>query len=253
MAEENMSEIQAAEGRRLGRPPKDESEKRIPLSLRIKYDLRSALVLAAKEENRSLTQLSEFALENFLEARKHGHAAGKDASPTAAPPSAGKQLHFLARQNQSLEDLRDIADALAFAFGSQTAALMLAIGCLTKDVIDVRAFKNQRIERTWLSNPCAVGEVSEAVTALLQLIGPDEHPALFAAIRQIKWGQPETNPVSDKQLSAACLVNDMAFNSGAERWAPVIRDRVGEAVLARIRQRFPEKEPAPDGTEAQNG
>ena len=48
----------AGNGKRTGRPPKDESERRVPLSLRINPDLRSALEAAAKEESRSLTQLA---------------------------------------------------------------------------------------------------------------------------------------------------------------------------------------------------
>jgi hypothetical protein len=219
-----VSDTYAAEGRRPGRPPKDESEKLVSLSLRIAPDLRNELDAAAKDENRSVTQLSKFALAAFLEARKR------------PPPAAEEEHERPARLGRSpLKNQRHLLDILGRAFGRDVAALMLAIGCLVNE--------DKNVARAWLVDPQVFGEVTNSIIALLQLIGPDEHPALFAAIRQALWDLPTTEPEPNAaSLAAAMLAGDLAFEWGVtdERWAPVIRSWFGEAVLARIRRRLPE-------------
>jgi predicted HicB family RNase H-like nuclease len=234
--EKNVSDTYAAEGRRPGRPPKDENEKRVPLSLRITPDLRSALEAAAKDENRSLTQLSEFALASFLEARKHG-GASKDVSPAAAPPSVEKQ-GAAARMVRLNHHQRDPIDVFGRAFGRDVTALMLLIGLLVKYNLYHSKYKNAEPR---LTDPEVLVEVTESVITLLRLIGPEEQPELFGTISNLLWrGEPLAAPWG--QWGVAMVAGELAFDFGwweyLDPWGPVIRDWLGEAVIARIRQRL---------------
>jgi len=230
-----VSDTHAAEGRRPGRPPKDENEKRVPLSLRITPDLRSALEAAAKGDNRSLTQLSEFALASFLEARKHGHPS-KDVSPAAPSPSTEKDHDRPARLERPLKHhhQRDPIDVFGRAFGRQLTAVMVLATYVAKEVL-----YDKKVERTWLDKPQDFRETTEAINALLRLISPHEDPALFARMRVALWGSSEAHPSAE--LDAALIVGDLVFEWGVrdfEPWRSFIRDGLGEDVVARIRQRL---------------
>jgi hypothetical protein len=229
-----VSDVKAGNnGKRTGRPPKDEKERRVSLSLRVRPDVKNALDAAARVENRSVTQLSELAIASFLDARKHGHAS---------PSSAGKEhKHEPARLEQrSLKRRRDPIDVLGRVFGRDVTALLLLIGYLVKDVL---YYEDKNIKGTWLTDPGVFERITNSIIALLQLVGPEEHAALFAGIRKCFWGENSAKRPWD-QLDVACVAGAIAFydtyndNTGYEPWIPVIRDWLGHATVARIEQRI---------------
>jgi hypothetical protein len=213
-------------GKRIGRPPKDENERRVPLSLRIVPELRNELEAAAEEENRSLTQLSEFALARFLDARKLGDALLAEAHSRPARPG------------RSLKHRRGPVDMLGRAFGREVTGLLLLIGCLVKEILYDSECK--KIEGAGLADPEVSRRVSDLTAALLRLVGPDEDPALVARIRQSFWHIGPT----DALHPVAEVAMELAYDEGdCQPWAPIIRDLLGEAVVARIRRRLPGDEP----------
>ncbi|MGC1886658.1 MAG: hypothetical protein WA709_11275, partial [Stellaceae bacterium] len=118
------------------------------------------------------------------------------------------------------------------AFGRDVTALMAAIGCMAKEEIYYSEHKNLE---------AAFGRVTATIIAFLQLIGPDELPARFTGLRERYWG-PEPGTLPDDQLSAAIVAFEVAFPEynirEHEPWSSVIRDWLGEAAIARIRQRL---------------
>jgi hypothetical protein len=236
---DTVSDVDVAQGKRTGRPPKDESEKRVPLSLRIHPHLRNELEAAAKEENRSLTQLSQFALTSFLEARKLGHA-GQEGSWASSLPSTPEKPD--ARPARPARLLKQPIDAFGRAFGRDQTALMLAIGCLVKGIVYWGSKGRNIVQTEWWSDPQIFREVTKSISTLLQLFGPDEHPAMVAGVGKALWG-PESEKAPEDCLNVACLAMEIALpeyelTEWTEAWGPVIRDWLGEAVIARIRQRI---------------
>jgi hypothetical protein len=142
-----VPDVNAGKGKRTGRPPKDDSEKRVSLSLRISPETRTELDVAAKEENRSLTQLSEFALKSFLEARRRGDStkAVAAAPPSAAPQSVGRQRSADTDQF-SLQRLLAILEA---GFGPQIAGVLCLQGyAMLAAELDSIAWSRDIDERT---------------------------------------------------------------------------------------------------------
>lgn len=222
----------AGNGKRTGRPPKDESERRVPLSLRINPDLRSALEAAAKEESRSLTQLSEFALTSFLEARKGGDIS-RGETPTETLEN---------RPARPARWPRRPIDIFARAFGRGPTALMLMISCLVKGIVYWHRIDETTVQTSWWSDPEIFRELTESITTLLQFIGPDEHLAVIAGVRQALWG-PESEKVPEDSLDVASIAMEIALpeyelTEWVGAWGSIIRDWLGHAVVARIRQRL---------------
>lgn len=246
-----MSDANAGNGKRTGRPPKDENERRVPLSLRIDPELRKALEAAAKDENRSLTQLSEFALADFLEARKAGRSlrdASAPVSPAAPALGPGRRCSSEAVQFS----LQRALAMLEAGFGRQIAVLACSQAyamliaeldsiAWSRDVTErsqqfpgVRGHEGSALrqrqmtalwdflhqsspahgaEQPWLSDdPYVFGQVANAARHVLETLAPEGDPS------------PPKSPRGVNRAEAVAIMKDLGENAASFAMDQLISD-----------------------------
>jgi len=104
------------------------------------------------------------------------------------------------RLERSLDEEHHLADLLEFGFGRQIAGLMLAIGCVMKEVGSTRPTQRQRDE---LSNPRVFRALVEAINKWLETIDPATQLREEAELRRILDEGP---PDADTSLLIAAVV-----------------------------------------------
>ena len=188
-----------------------ESVKRHALGLRTTKALKDALLRASEQSGRSLAQEIELRLERSLDSQHH------------------------------------LAEVLELGFGRQVAGIMLAMGYVMKTVL----FADQTVRQPdgWLSSPRAFSEVAQSINALLQVIDPDVHPSVLAGLREIlETGRP------DPKVEALNVAEAIGFpnlkiddlETVDIPLAAVIRSWLGDAVIARLKDRLGESPAPPD-------
>jgi hypothetical protein len=168
-----VPDLNIGKAKRTGRPRKVEGDKRVPLSLRINPDLRNELEAAAREENRSLTQISEFALAAFLEARRKGT---KEIAVSPSPPTEqwripdGDTVEI--PYDPWIGNVASLAAAVFQSqFGRQGVTLLLFIAYAIQRVVEI-ATDERDTEAEWLSNPFVFHHVKAAIQFLLETLDP---------------------------------------------------------------------------------
>jgi predicted transcriptional regulator len=140
------------------------------------------------------------------------------------------------RLELSLDHERHLFSALELGFGRQAAGLMLALGCV------IQAGQRAMYVRP-LSDPEAFREIVDAINLLLQAIDPDDaHPAAWATLKgAIHAGE---SPRSDAEFWASIMVEGIAdpTHDDDEPLIPIIRNWLGEAVAARLKDRLAQEE-----------
>ena len=188
--------------RKRGRPTlPDEKAKRAVFNTRLRAELKTALEAAAKRQGRSLSEEVEFRLERGLDRE------------------------------------RNLAEALELGFGRQVAGLMLAIGYTIKLTIPESPSRRPG-QLSWLSDPEAFREVTEAIDLLLGTIAPDGDPGSWAAVRKAIYS-PQS--VSEGPFSTGIIAAHIALPETAEDYIPlaqIIHDWLGAAVIARLADRL---------------
>jgi hypothetical protein len=189
-----------AESKRRGRPPLEpENAKRASFNTRLRPAVKLALGAAAKKEGRSLSEEIEFRLE------------------------------------RSLEEERQLTDALEHVFGRQVAGLTLAIGCVTKEALPGRR------RGSWLSDRKTFRLAVKSINLWLQAIDPASHPTVLSGLRR---ALDDTSYKSSYPEMAAGIVarglaetdEEMEFDFGP--WVSTIQRCLGSEVIARLRARF---------------
>jgi predicted transcriptional regulator len=135
------------------------------------------------------------------------------------------------RLEQTFHEERHLVDALEMVFGRQEGGLMLAIGNLMKEV---------RLPYPPFENPEAFDSTIEAVNLLLETIAPNGKPAVWARLQEAFEGEDDANYA---ELCAAMVLGAIADPAQEEvaelgPLIPVIRDWLGEDLIARLRQRL---------------
>jgi hypothetical protein len=207
--------------RQTGRPPlPPESIKSEAIGLRVTPQLKELLVKASAASNRSIASEAE--------------------------------TRILA--SFAAEGGRELPDVLEAEFGTEGAALMLAIGIVIEHWRTFRAYSNEQ-GRRWMSNPRLFGRVAEGIRTLLQTMDPSTDPAVLESFRTISGlddGQivdlARDDPKIDAQSRALIFVDEIGFldlgiGIGPGPWAERIRHWLGDAALKRLRDRMP---PAPE-------
>jgi TraY domain len=191
--------------RKQGRPTlPDEKAKRAVFNTRLRAELKTALEAAAKRQGRSLSEEVEFRLEQGLDRERH------------------------------------LVEALELGFGRQVAGLMLAIGYTIKQTIPESPPRRPG-QLSWLSDPEAFGEVTEAITLLLGAIAPDGDPAAWAALRNAIHDSASPEFDSNGPFSTAVIAAHIALPETADDYIPlaqIIHDWLGAAVIARLADRL---------------
>jgi hypothetical protein len=152
------------------------------------------------------------------------------------------------RLERSLDGQHHLAEVLELGFGRQVAGIMLAMGYVMKEVL----FADQTVRQPdgWLSSPRAFSEVAQSLNALLQVIDPDVHPPVLAELKEIF----ETGEPTDlAKLEALTVAEAIAFPDAKVDLevldiplAAVIRSWLGDAVIARLKDRLGESPAPPD-------
>jgi hypothetical protein len=142
------------------------------------------------------------------------------------------------RLELSLDHERHLVGALELGFGRQTAGLMLAIGYV------IQAGRRPEYAQP-LSDPEAFCEIVAAITLLLQAIDPDHvNPAAWATLKGAIHDGDELN--SDAEIEASVVVEGIVEPTRDTEEAlpliPLIRNWLGEAVVARLRDRLTQQE-----------
>jgi hypothetical protein len=151
------------------------------------------------------------------------------------------------RLERSLDDQRHLAEVLELGFGRQVAGIMLTMGYVMKEVL----FADDTVRQPdgWLSSPRAFSEVTQSINALLQVIDPDVSPSVLAELREIlETGRP------DAKLGALNVAEAIGFpnlkiddlETVDIPLAAVIRSWLGDAVIARLKDRLGESPAPPD-------
>ena len=137
------------------------------------------------------------------------------------------------RLEQTVDQERSLVDALELGFGRQVAAVMLTIGYVIKGMQPDR----RPGDIGWLSDPEVFREIIDSINLLLQAIDPHPHPAAWAALRR-SWNHADQG---DPALYASVMARTIADPDYADDFTPlipVIRSWIGEAVVARLRDRL---------------
>src|SRR6516162_1316632 len=189
-----------AEGKRRGRPPLDpQKAKRASFNTRLRPALKVALEAAAEKQGRSLSEEIESRLE------------------------------------RSLEEERQLTDALELVFGRQVAGLILAIGCAVKEALP------RRRRSDWLSDRKMFRLAADTINFLLQAVDPASHPTVLARLRRAlddtsyEWSYPEMG-AGIVARGLAETDEEMEFDLGP--WVSIIQRWLGSGVIARLGARF---------------
>jgi hypothetical protein len=137
------------------------------------------------------------------------------------------------RLEQSADQERSLVDALELGFGRQVAAVMLAIGYVIKGVQPDR----RPGDIGWLSDPEVFREIIDSINLLLQAIDPHPHPAAWAVLRRSLSHVDQ----GDAALYASVVAQTIANPDFADHLTPlmpIIRSWIGEAAVARLRDRL---------------
>ena len=219
-------------GRRTARAPEPV---RVPISFRVTPAFKAELDRTAAQSGRSLAQEVELRLDRSLEAQ-----------------------HWL-------------RETLEFAFGRQAAALMLAIGCAVKGTAELAMMLERPRPASWLSNAFAFGQVTIGINRLLQLIKPDgnaselppglarfldsdadtkEKAMLEHFVRLAGgWGETVAEDIAAAPEPDGENVDVVVVDIVLGPWGPVIRDWLGDAAVAHLRDRLrnssPDRDPSP--------
>jgi hypothetical protein len=185
------------------------------------------------EENRSLTQLSEFALAAFLDTRRRGDGT-ENIAASPSPAEARKVLTI--PQDPQLGDMLSLAGAvLQSQFGAQGTALLLLIAFALSHIL-ATATDEHEDDPAWLSNPFVFHHVKGAIQFLLETIEPEMDPA--SPPGSLKHGLLR-NGVDVGYVVASFV----AHSDGAEigklfgSFGEKILDGLGDPELARLRSR----------------
>jgi hypothetical protein len=142
-----------------------------------------------------------------------------------------------------------LAEVLELGFGRQVAGIMLAIGYVMKEVL----FADDTVKQPdgWLSSPRAFSEVAQSINALLQVIDPDAHPPVLAELREfLERGDPTDDVAKLEALTVAEAIAFPDLKVDLEMLdiplAAVIRSWLGDAVIARLKDRLGESPAPPD-------
>jgi hypothetical protein len=186
-----------------GRPALSaESVKRHALGIRTTKALKDALLRASEESGRSLAQEIELRLERSIDNQKH------------------------------------LAEVLELVFGRQVAGIMLAIGYVMKEVL----FADPALKQPdgWLSNSRAFGEVAQSITALLQVTDPDVNLPRLAELRKVFDTGDSTSELLALTVAEAIAFPDVQVDLEIIEipWAAVIRSWLGDAAIARLKERL---------------
>jgi hypothetical protein len=169
------------------------------MSFRVTPEFKATLDQAAKESGRSLAQEIELRLE------------------------------------RSLDEERHLTDALELWFGRQVAGLMLAIGCLIKEVPPVR----RPGDIGWLSNPEVFRTIVESINLLLQVVDPNPHPAAWATLRRsLNQDDQGHAALCASSLAQSIAVPDLEGSTEFFPLGSIIHRWLGEAAAARLKDRL---------------
>jgi hypothetical protein len=131
-----------------------------------------------------------------------------------------------------------LAEVLELVFGRQVAGIMLAIGYVMKEVL----FANTALKQPdgWLSSSPAFGEVTQSITALLQVIDPDVDPPRLAELREIFDAGDSAPEVQALTVAEAIAFPEVQVDLEIIDipWAAVIRSWLGDAAIARLKERL---------------
>jgi hypothetical protein len=212
---------QASPGRRRGRPPKPDAErKRRILAMRMRDATMATLTQRAAANGRSLSEEAEARIEHSLH--------------------AGDMLE----------------QALDLALGRPGAGLILAIVHVVRDVARGAAFvtTNRHGGDDWVNSPYAFEQVSRAIAAMLEALRPegdvtpplppDWTPGSETAKKLRTWGD-----YGAQQILAAVVGRTENFRPRAGdfvheqddpsmQWVLPVRERLGPAVIGRIKKRI---------------
>ena len=140
------------------------------------------------------------------------------------------------RLERSLDEEHHLADLLEFGFGRQIAGLMLAIGCVMKEVGSTRPTQRQRDE---LSNPRVFRALVEAINKWLETIDPATQLKGEAELRRILDEGPadeNDDALHITAIVAAGLIEPEEIGIDLGPLASTIRDWLGAGVIARLRE-----------------
>jgi hypothetical protein len=158
------------------------------------------------------------------------------------------------RLEQSLEGERRLAETLELLFNRRTAALMLAIGYAIDGAASSATIGAEEPRPGWWSNAFVFKQVIASVNGLLQLIGPDGDSSKLPVMVAELFGDSQIKKVletlasSSGALVAQVIARDILPEEDGTLtvidtlgpWGPVIRDWLGENLIARLRNRLPE-------------
>jgi hypothetical protein len=137
------------------------------------------------------------------------------------------------RLEQTVDQERSLVGVLELGFGRQVAAVMLAIGYVIKGMQPDR----RPGDIGWLSDPEVFREIVDSINLLLQAIDPHPHPAAWAVLRRSMNHEDQ----GDAALYASIVAQTIADSRFADDLAPlmpIIRSWIGEAAVARLRDRL---------------
>jgi predicted transcriptional regulator len=139
------------------------------------------------------------------------------------------------RLEQTLNEERHVIDALELGFGRQVAGLMLAIGCVMKNLDEVRPTRKYA---DWLSNPKVFRVVAESISLWLETIAPDPRPTTGERLRKALHEAIEPDsPGQGVAIVAAGLTEDEEWMGWIDLGplAPIIRGWLGAAAIERLK------------------
>jgi hypothetical protein len=212
-------------GRRTARAPEPV---RVPISFRVTPALKAELDRTAVQSGRSLAQEVELRLE------------------------------------RSLEGQGWLKDTLELTFDRQTAGLMLAIGYTVKQAAWLSRYSESPRSESWLSNAFVFNQVTDGINKLLLLIKPDgDVSQLPPGCEEALGGYTTAKHFLEGMagVSAYSVAEEIArlgsglYSRGVENiliqvslgsWAPLIRDWLGEAIVAHLRDRLQNNSQNPD-------
>jgi hypothetical protein len=214
--ESGWNEVPAAAKRPRGRPRKSREErKRNTIAVRARDELKSALERSAAANQRSLSEEAEMRLEQSFRA-------------------------------QGMLD-----QALELAFGRQSAAVVLLIGRLMREVGTYAALASGRMPDTaggWLADPFAFDQVRMAINRALDAVRPDGE-----VVVPLRTGQTIGPDIGHAdiyghlgaglaQVALSAIVGH-GITGDLQSWGEKIRARLGPEIVDRIAEHIDEPGP----------